>query len=373
MGKITEDELAMLSPEEREALEGETENKSTEEIKAEEEAAEAAKAKEEGAGEAKRVIEKRAVEQETAEAAEGEAEPKEAEAEKPEAEKPEAEKPDEETLEAERLEAEAKAEAAADAEAPAATQAAKEEKDPEAAQKAGETAAEATVIVPKVEPFFTLETEKKHGTKEEIEAKMSALHSKLEDGDITLAAYHKYLAEYVEALTEIKLFEKINAQVQKAAVEKVWRDAQADFFRTNPEYAAERIKNVAFVDAVNRLLATDESKTMTDAQIFEAAKRECDAVFHPETPHKADEEKEVSVEEKRKAAAAAQEKRAVIEAAKKAEAEKAAEVKTLSKVPVSEGNQDDKYDAIDKLTGEAYENAVAKMSDAERAIYAAHS
>ena len=46
MGKITEDELAMLSPEEREALEGETENKSTEEIKAEEEAEIAAKAKE---------------------------------------------------------------------------------------------------------------------------------------------------------------------------------------------------------------------------------------------------------------------------------------------------------------------------------------
>ena len=69
-----------------------------------------------------------------------------------------------------------------------------------------------------------------------------------------------------------------------------------------------------------------------------------------------------------------EEKRTAIEAAKKAEAERAAAVKTLAKVPVSEGNQgDDKYDAIDKLTGEAYENAVAKMSDAERAIYAARS
>ena len=38
MGKITDDELAMLSPEEREALDGDTENKSTDEIKAEEEA-----------------------------------------------------------------------------------------------------------------------------------------------------------------------------------------------------------------------------------------------------------------------------------------------------------------------------------------------
>ena len=355
MGKITEDELAMLSPEEREALEGETENKSTEEIKAEEEAAAAAKAKEEGAGEAKRTVEKKTVEEKEAE------------------EKAEEEKAAE-AAEAEKLEAEAKAKAAADAEAAAAVQAAKEAADLEAAQKAEEAAAAATVIVPKVEPVFILEAEKKHGTREEIEAKMTALDTKFEDGDITLAAYNKERAEYVESLTEMKMFDKINAQVQKAAAEKGWKDAQADFFRSNPEYSAERIKNVAFVDAVNRLLATDESKKMTDAQIFEAAKKECDAVFHPDGPPKADDGNVVSIEEKRKAIEAAEEKRKAIEAAKKAEAERAAAVKTLAKVPVSEGNQgDDKYDAIDKLTGEAYENAVAKMSDAERAIYAARS
>lgn len=357
MGKITEDELAMLSPEEREALDGETENKSTEEIKAEEEAAAAAKAKEEGAGEAKRTVEQKAVEEKTEE--EKAAEAAEAEAEK---------------LEAEKLEEEAKAKAAADAEAAAAVQAAKEAADLEAAQKAEKSAAAATVIAPKNEPVFILEAEKKHGTREEIEAKMSALDTKFEDGDITLAAYNKERAEYVESLTEMKMFDKINAQVQKAAAEKGWKDAQADFFSINPEYSAERIKNVAFVDTVNRLLATDESKKMTDAQIFAAAKKECDAVFHPDGPPKADDGNVVSIEEKRTAIEAAEEKRKAIEAAKKAEAERAAGVKTLAKVPVSEGNQgDDKYDAIDKLTGEAYENAVAKMSDTERAIYAARS
>ena len=262
MGKITEDELAMLSPEEREALEGETENKSTEEIKAEEEAAVAAKAKEEGAGEAKRTVEKKTAEEKEAE------------------EKTEEEKAAE-AAEAEKLEAEAKAKAAADAEAAAAVQAAKEAADLEAAQKTEEAAAAATVISPKHEPVFILEAEKKHGTREEIEAKMTALDTKFEDGDITLAAYNKERAEYVESLTEMKMFDKINAQVQKAAAEKGWKDAQADFFRSNAEYSTERIKNVAFVDAVNRLLATDESKKMTDAQIFEAAKKECDAVFHP--------------------------------------------------------------------------------------------
>jgi len=363
MGKITEDELAMLSPEEREALEGETENKSTEEIKAEEEAAAAAKAKEEGAGEAKRTVERKSVE----EKAEAEAAAAKAEAEAEAKAEAEAE------AEAEKLEAEAKAKAAADAEAAAAVQAAKEAADLEAAQKAEEAAA-ATIIVPKVEPVFTLEAEKKHGTREEIEAKMSMLDTKFEDGDITLAAYNKERAEYVESLTEMKMFDKINAQVQKAAVEKGWKDAQSDFFRSNPEYSAERIKNVSFVDAVNRLLATDESKKMTDAQIFEAAKKECDTVFHPEGPPKTDDGNVVSIEEKRKAIEAAEEKRKAIEAAKKVEADRAAGIKTLAKVPVSEGNHgDDKYDAIDKLTGEAYENAVAKMSDTERAIYAARS
>ena len=360
MGKITEDELAMLSPEEREALEGETENKSTEEIRAEEEAAAAAKAREEGAGEAKRTIEKKVVEEKTEE--EKTVEEKAAE-----------------TAEAERLEAEAKAKAAADAEAAAAVQAAKEAADLEAAQKAEEAAAAATVIVPKNEPVFTLEAEKKHGTREEIEAKMTALDTKFEDGDITLAAYNKERAEYVESLTEMKMFDKINAQVQKAAAEKGWKDAQAGFFSNNQEYSTERIKNVAFVDAVNRILATDESKKMTDAQIFDAAKKECDAVFHPAGRSKADDSDAASIEEKRKTIEAAEKaeveaKRKVIEDAKKAEAERAAAVKTLAKVPVSEGNQgDDKYDAIDKLTGEAYENAVAKMSDTERAIYAARS
>jgi hypothetical protein len=307
--------------------------------------------------EAKRTIEKKTLEEKTDE--EKAAETAEAEAEK---------------LEAEKLEAEAKAKAAADAEATAAVQTAKEAADLEAAQKAEEAAAAATVIVPKNEPVFTLEAEKKHGTREEIEAKMTALDTKFEDGDITLAAYNKERAEYVESLTEMKMFDKINAQVQKAAAEKGWKDAQADFFSSNAEYSAERIKNVAFVDAVNRLLATDESKKMTDAQIFAAAKKECDAVFHPEAPPKADDGNVVSIEEKRTAIEAAEEKRKAIEAAKKAEAERAAGVKTLAKVPVSEGNQgDDKYDAIDKLTGEAYENAVAKMSDTERAIYAARS
>ena len=336
-GKITDDELEMLSDEEREALK-EEDTRTPEEIAAAEAAAAEEKAKADA--EAKVAAEANMTEEER--------EAKQAEDD--------------------RIEEEAKAKAKADADAAAKVQVDKEAADLEAAQKAEAAAKAAAVIAPKVEPAFVLESKSQHGTIAEIEAKMTALDTKFEDGDITLAAYNKERAGYVEAITEQKMFATINAQVQKAAAEKGWKDAQADFFKDNPEYSNERAKNLVFVDAVNRLLATDESKKMTDAQVFEAAKKECDAVFYPTGRQKPDDKAAAD------AAAAAEVKRKAIEAAKKAEADRAAGVKTLARVPVSEGNQgDDKYDAIDKLTGEAYENAVAKMSDAERAQYAART
>lgn len=77
--------------------------------------------------------------------------------------------------------------------------------------------------------------------------------------------------------------------------EKRWKDSQAAFFASNPEYSTERLKNVAFVDAVNRLLAKEESKAMTDAEVFEAAKKECDAVFYPAGRPKAEGNKVAAV------------------------------------------------------------------------------
>jgi hypothetical protein len=328
MGKITEDELSMLSDEERAAIEGDTEAKSTEEIRAEEEAASVAQAKEDGAGAARRSedaqksVEKIAEEQEI-------------------------------------LAAAAKL---------------REEEAAVVTEEVVEPVVEAEQQKPPAAtgPLFTLESEKKFGTKEEIDAKMAELDTKFEDGDITLAAYNKERAEYVESLTEMKMFDKINAQVHKAAAEKGWKDSQANFFNDNNEYYSERIKNVAFVDAVNRLLATDESTKMTDAQIFDAAKKECDAVFYPNGRGKTTPDNVVDIEAKRKTVE--DDKRKVIEAARKIEADRAAAIKTLAKVPVSEGNVgEDKFDRIDKLGGLAYEEAVAQLTREERMIYASRS
>lgn len=373
MGKITEEELAMLSPEERAAIADDTNPPSTEEIKAQEEAEAARISQEAGAGAAQRA-DRRPDMEKTDEAKDAEAALAALEAkEKAEAD---AKVAADAGIDAKAAEAKAAEEAKAAAEAKAAEEA-KEAAEAEEARLAAEKKTKETLAPLQSGPLFTLEAEKKHGTKEEIEAKMAALDTKFEDGEIKLSEYNAQRAEFVEALTEMKMFSTINTQVQKAAAEKAWKDAQVEFFKNNSEYLGERLKNVAFVDAVNRLLATDESKTMTDTEVFEAAKKECDAVFYPNgrTP-KADGKKVVDIDTKR--VEAEEKKKAdeakALEAAKKLEAEKAAGVKTLAKVPASEANVGvDKYDIIDKLTGDAYEQAVAKMSDAERAIYAART
>jgi len=46
----------------------------------------------------------------------------------------------------------------------------------------------------------------------------------------------------------------------------------------------------------------------------------------------------------------------------------------LIRIPIAEGNDgEDEYDALDMLTGMAYENAVAKLSNEERRIYASRA
>lgn len=398
---ISEEEKEMLSPEEREALEYDNGAKSPEELAAEAEAAAIAQAKEDGAGAAQRVIknaptEKSAEElaaaaklkeeedQKAADAAIREkAEADKVAAEKAAAAKEAADKAAQEGLSPEQLEEAAKAKAAADAEKAAADQAAKEAADKEAVQKAEADASAAEAkkraedaakvadsIQPPGTPPFVLKATSKHGTVAEIEAKMVDLDTTFEDGDIKLAEYNATRAEYVEDLTKLKMFDTINQQVQEAAAEEGWKKAQIRFFTANPEYSLERIKNVSIVDAVNRLLQTEESKQMTDDEIFAAAKKECDVVFHPAViaPTLTKEEKEAA--DKKAAGEAA--KKEALEKARKEELAKAGEVQTLARVPVSQSNMsDDKYDALDKLSGEAFEEAVAKLSETERAAYAA--
>lgn len=213
---------------------------------------------------------------------------------------------------------------------------------------------------PGVDPPFVLTTSSDLGTTDEIRAKIAELDAKFEDGDISLAKYNEERAEYVEAITKEKMYAEINEQVMKAAAEKTWKDAQKVFFNENQDFFNVRAKNLVFVDAVNRLLADKKSQAMTDAEILEEAKKEVSPFFA-----------QSGVQPKNGDGASDEARRKAIADAAKAEQEKAAGVQTLARVPVSKGNEGvDKFDVIDNLTGLAYEEAVAGLSDAERAQYA---
>ena len=60
--------------------------------------------------------------------------------------------------------------------------------------------------------------------------------------------------------------------------------------------------------------------------------------------------------------------------AKKAEAERGKETVSLGKLPKAQGADiDDRFDALDRMSGEDFENAIAAMSDADREAYARRS
>ena len=62
-------------------------------------------------------------------------------------------------------------------------------------------------------------------------------------------------------------------------VDQRWEESVRVFFVENPEYAHDRAKNLAFIETVNRLITTEGSKKMTDKEVLEAAKQECDATL----------------------------------------------------------------------------------------------
>jgi hypothetical protein len=159
----------------------------------------------------------------------------------------------------------------------------------------------------------------------------------------------------------IQMYEDISQQVAQQTIENHWKAAQADFFSENAEYFDNAILNAAYVHAVNKLLASDEGKAMSDRMLLLKAKEQVDEALG-RTSKATDDGKVKDIEDERA-------KRKAIADAKRAEADKGKGNVTLDKVPASKGTHEDRFDALDKLTGEDFENAVAALTDADREAY----
>lgn len=305
MGKLTDDELEMLSDEERAALEDD-------------------------------------------EGADKDEKPKDSNAEDDEEDK------DDEEEEKAKADEEAAAKAKEDEETAAAEAAEKAKSD-----KAAE-AEDKAAVPPGPPPPFKLDA-KTGKTLDEISAEIKALDEQFEEGDIALSEYNAKREEALAAKLRIQMYEDISQQVAQQTIENHWKAAQADFFSENAEYFDNAILNAAYVHAVNKLLASDEGKAMSDRMLLLKAKEQVDEALG-RTSKATDDGKVKDIEDERA-------KRKAIADAKRAEADKGKGNVTLDKVPASKGTHEDRFDALDKLTGEDFENAVAALTDADREAY----
>jgi len=206
-------------------------------------------------------------------------------------------------------------------------------------------------------PPFQLSTSGK--TTEEIDAELTKLDEQFEEGEIPLKDYNAQRDALTREKWTIETYADINKQVATQTIENNWKKAQQDFFEDNEQYRDNPDLNVAFVNRVNKLLATDEGKKMSDRVLLQKAK---EALEESLGFGKGKAKEEGSKGDTGKEALAA---------AKKKEAEKGRDGKSLHDIPKSqEFEGGDKFDALDKLDGEEFEKAVAALTDAERKAYA---
>lgn len=207
-----------------------------------------------------------------------------------------------------------------------------------------------------VTPPFQLDAGEKGKTLDEINAELEKLDEQFEEGDISLKDYNAQRDALNQARFRLEMYEDINRQVAAQAVEIRWKQAQEDFFSEHPEYRSNAVLNAAYVHVVNGLLATEEGKKMSDRAILMKAFE----TVNESLGIGGEKSKETTDSGK-----------AALKAAKDKEAQKGRDGMSLRDMPkAQEADMSDRFDVLDKLEGEDFELAIARLSDAERKAYA---
>ena len=200
----------------------------------------------------------------------------------------------------------------------------------------------------------------------EIQTKLDGLDKKYDDGDITLKEYNverdKLNRQIVKHNYEVA--DQAKAKNIEAKEALIWKKEQVHFLDAKPEYVANKTEDAAekerrndLFDAlaakVRRLSADPKNSHLTGMQVLLMADKAVKAAFGI----------------KKEAAPPAP------DAKDKKPPARVPDVKTLADVPRAQANDgvDDSFAQIDKLRGEAYENALEKMSQQARDAYLARA
>jgi hypothetical protein len=196
----------------------------------------------------------------------------------------------------------------------------------------------------------------------EVQTKLDELKTKFDDGDLTADEYQNGRDKLQRQI--IKHNMTLQSEADAAVVEKksdlLWKKEQIHFLNSRPEYLSSKavdsdgkVKSNALFGALNEMVKSITSDPvnakLSGMEVLVKADKEVKKAFGFKPP-----EKKVSDAKTNKPPA------------------KKPDVKTLGNVPQAATNQegiDDSFALIDKLTGEAYENALERMSDKTREAY----
>lgn len=184
---------------------------------------------------------------------------------------------------------------------------------------------------------------------------LADVKKQFQEGAIDYDTYLDHRDEFNKQIWQHDLAEKMNVD----NVETRWAWEQESFLSSadNQWINGDDVVYSAFAATVNRLMGTDEGAIMPGPELLDQARSEVAARFSP--THQKD--TKTADEDKKKADA--------LESAKAAEAGKKAP-ETLAGKPAAE--QDDgagEFEWIDKLDGEAYEQAVEGLNEAQLKRY----
>jgi hypothetical protein len=204
----------------------------------------------------------------------------------------------------------------------------------------------------------------------EIQVKFKELKAKYDDGDLTADEYQngrdKLNRQIIKHTMDVNAAAKEEWEASKAAVEEkksdlLWKKEQIHFLNAKPEYmsskavdAAAKIKSNALFGALTEMVKSitgdPANSNLTGMQVLVKADKAVKEAFGIKPAGK----KEVIPDKTNKPSA------------------KKPDLKTLADVPAAATNMDgidDSFALIDKLSGEAYENALERMPDKTRQAY----
>jgi hypothetical protein len=184
---------------------------------------------------------------------------------------------------------------------------------------------------------------------------------KFDDGDIDYAELDVAKDAFNEARWKKDFAEESNTSMR----ENRWQWEQDSFLNAeeNNQYRDNETLSAAFIATVNKLIATDDGKAMTDRQVLEAAKDKVEKDLGG-VRTKAGGGEETAAEK------TARLKQEAVDKAKKKAGDKTKIQLDLTDVPAAEENVDTgEFDLVDNLEGEALQAAVDRMTPAQLERY----